>query len=196
MAERTLASEHERGLVRDAAAIVLLGVALSLVYNWRGLESRPGWGLPWIGTDRVAELPRLAAGPPPSDDPMALPEAGAGLPVIPELDRPVQAELDAVKRLFDADAALIVDAREPAEFAEAHIAGAINLPYDEVSAEPDRLAALDTGGRPIVVYCGGGECELSMDLAYELIYAGHSRVLVYMGGFPEWEAAGYPVESR
>ena len=34
-----------------------------------------------------------------------------------------------------------------------------------------------------------------MSLADELFYAGHSRVAVYTGGFGEWVAAGYPVET-
>ena len=131
------------------------------------------------------------------NDPMAVGAAvgSAGLPEIPVLDRPIQIELQAVKALFDARNVVIVDSREPDEFAEGHIPGALSMPFDEVTSEPERLEGLDTGGRPIVVYCGGGACELSMSLAWELIYAGQSRVTVYMGGFPEWVEAGYPVES-
>ena len=43
--------------------------------------------------------------------------------------------------------------------------------------------------------CGGGTCELSIKLAEELFFAGHDRVAVYMGGFPEWVEAGYATTS-
>jgi rhodanese-related sulfurtransferase len=129
-------------------------------------------------------------------DPMAIgteaPVAGH-VPDVPDLDRPIQVELRAVKQFFDQDAAVFVDAREPEEYAEGHIRGAILMPYDEVSAAPERIENLDTGGRPIIAYCGGGTCEVSINLAWDLIYGGHSKVLVYMGGYPEWAAAGYPV---
>ena len=129
-------------------------------------------------------------------DPMAVDVAAGSsdLPEIPDLDRPIQIGLDAVKRLVDADAAVIVDAREADEFAAGHLPGALSMPYDEVSAEPERMENLDAGGRPIVVYCGGGACELSLNLAHSLVGVGHGRVLVFMGGYPEWVNAGYPIE--
>ena len=122
--------------------------------------------------------------------------ADEGLPDVPDVGRPLQMQLPSVKKFWDARAALIVDAREPAEYAAGHIPGAINLPYDEVVGDPERLDAVDSGGRPIICYCGGGSCEVSIHLAEALVYqSGKKRVLVFMGGWPEWEAAGYPVEK-
>jgi rhodanese-related sulfurtransferase len=116
-------------------------------------------------------------------------------PVIPDVTGPLKVEVATFKRLYDADGALIVDAREADEYAEGHIAGAISLPYNDAMAEPDKAKRLDPGGRPIVVYCSGGSCELSMDLAKVLVESGKRRVLVYEGGFPEWQSAGYPVAT-
>src|SRR5262249_34311479 len=116
-----------------------------------------------------------------------------GLPEIPALDRPVKIDLDAAKRLVDAGAAVFTDARDAEEYAAGHIPGARSLPYDQGAADPARLESLDTGGKPIAGYCGGGSCELSLNLAYDLVAAGQSRVAVFMGGFTEWSAAGYPV---
>lgn len=184
---------------------MLVGLALGFAFNWLGQGSRAGWGLSWIGKDRVAEMPSLTdlgsgtPTPEPSSgyneitDPMAV-GAGTEAAQIPDLDRPIQSELAGVKRLFDAGAVVFVDAREPDEYAEGHIPGAISMPYDEVSGEPERLENLQAEGKAIAVYCGGGACELSLNLAWDLIYAGQKKVLVYMGGFPEWVAAGYPVE--
>lgn len=117
----------------------------------------------------------------------------ADLPVIPDVTGPLKIELANLKRLHDANAALVLDAREADEYAEGHIRGALSFSYNDALAEPERVKNLDPGGRPIVVYCGGGACELSINLARVLIEGGKRRVLIYEAGFPEWESAGYPV---
>jgi len=187
--------------------IVLVGTALGVGYNMLGLAGQPAWGLTWIAEDKLEQLEQLELEIPDAplatgggynqiSDPMAV---GLGsqtaLPEIPELDRPVEINLAAVKLFSDAAGAVIIDAREDYEYAEGHIPGAISMPYDEVSAEPERLADLDAGGRPIIVYCGGGACELSLTLAWDLISAGQSKVVVFMGGYPEWQEAGYTVST-
>ena len=68
------------------------------------------------------------------------------------------------------------------------------MPYDLAASDPSMLDRVPLG-KPVVTYCGGGACELSLSLAHELIFAGHTRVLVYMGGFPEWQEAGHAVET-
>ena len=197
---------NEAGTARGVLAIVLVGIALGVGFNWLGLGSRADWGLPWIGVDKVASMPVLedlasdGGNPEPSSgygeitDPMAV-GGGNDLPQIPDLDRPIQIQLAAVKQLFDAGAVVLIDAREPEEYAEGHIPGALSMPYDEVSSEPERLESLAAGGNAIAVYCGGGACELSLNLAWDLISAGQKKVVVYMGGYPEWAAAGYPIEQ-
>ena len=189
---------HEDGTARGVLAIVLVGIALGVGFNWLGLGSRAEWGLPWIGVDKVASLPVLEAAPSSGygemTDPMAVGGA-SDLPQIPDLERPIHIQLAAVKQLFDAGALLLIDAREPEEYAAGHIPGALSMPYDEVSSEPERLESLAAGGKAIAVYCGGGACELSLNLAWDLISAGQKKVVVYMGGYPEWVAAGYPVEQ-
>ncbi|MGE5178387.1 MAG: rhodanese-like domain-containing protein [Bacteroidota bacterium] len=101
--------------------------------------------------------------------------------------------MDAAKRLFDAKAALFLDARDPSEYEEGHIPTAIRLTRDEALQYPDRVKALGETSRPIVTYCNGGACEASLELARVLVDAGYRRVLVYTGGFPEWTAAGHSV---
>lgn len=189
---------------RGALAIVLGGIALGLVFNGMGRTGRPPRGLEWIA--RPAVLPTLegSGGPPVEPSPPA--DAGSrpgpsgetagpqgDLPEIPELDQPIQAQLPTVKRLFDAKAALFVDAREPEDYRAGHLPGSINLPFDKSVADPETVEKADTGGRPVVVYCEGFPCEVSTQVAWAFVQAGHRRVLVYTGGFGEWAGAGYPV---
>jgi len=146
---------------------------------------------PWKA---AAPSPPAPAPVTPSTSPPTVAPASA-LPVIPDVDRPIKLELASLKKLYDAGAVLMVDAREAGEYAEGHVAGATSLPYNDALTEPGRIERLGEAGRPIAVYCSGGTCELSMDLAKLMIEHGRRKVLVYEGGYPEWQAAGYPVAS-
>ncbi len=144
--------------------------------------------------------PASTAAPAPANAPTApgaaAPAAPAAeLPVIPDLGKPIKLQMTMLKQLYDAGAVLVVDAREADEYAEGHIVGALSLPYNDALAEPERMQRMGEAGRPIVVYCSGGACEASMDLARLMIENGRKRVLVYEGGFPEWQRAGYPVAT-
>ncbi len=203
-----------RSLGADVLLLMSVGLVLGLGYNALGLQEGNDWGIAWKGVDRVDELMQeplvraVETGPdeeateadPYFVDPLAIPAPSRGseapeLPEIPDYGRPVPIELAAVKQLYDAHAVLFVDAREAWEFEEGHIPGAISLPHEDVITDPARLERLDTGGKPIVTYCGGGTCEISLSLAWELLGVGHAQIAVYMGGFPEWQQAGYPVAT-
>lgn len=197
-------TDEEAGhLLGGMAILLIVGSLLGIGYNMLGMQARRPWGLAWIAEDKVAALadmePIVAVDPPAEQyytdisDPLAVPQLVTGtLPEIPAIGRPVPMELGAVVQFIDADAALLVDARDRDQYAEGHIPGAISLPYDEAITDPALLEGLETGGRPIIAYCGSG-CEVSLSLAEELIFAGHTRVAVLNGGFPDWVAAGHPV---
>ena len=53
---------------------------------------------------------------------------------------------------------------------------------------------MQADGKPIIAYCGGAGCEVSLAVAEEFCLAGFERVAIYVGGYPEWVAAGNPVE--
>lgn len=193
--------------LKGAAAIVLSGILLGVVQNALALRSKPPRGLAWIKEEvALPELETAAAdGGPGSEnaspsgygemsDPLGLREAPADLPDIPDLGRPIQAQLPVVKKFFDARAAVIVDARPREEYEAGHVPGAVCLPYEEAGFDPETLERFDPGGKPVIVYCGGGACELSTNLALRLVEAGKKKVLVFLGGWTAWEAAGYPVE--
>lgn len=127
----------------------------------------------------------------PAAAPAALP-----LPAVPDLDQPIEVKLAFTKRFFDAGpaAALVVDAREPAEYAAGHVAGAQSLPYEHAAAKPELLEPFKKLGKPIILYCGVG-CESSHELAKLMVSERIRKVLVFTEGFEVWQAAGYPVEK-
>lgn len=83
------------------------------------------------------------------------------------------------RRLVEAGA-LLVDVRTPAEFGGGHIAGAINIPVQEL--EP-RMSELRDKGRPIVLYCRSG--SRSATAARVLSGAGYTDVH-NLGAMSNW----------
>jgi len=56
------------------------------------------------------------------------------------------------ERLSKHDASVIVvDVRTPEEFAQAHVPGAINIPYDALAARKDELTGAKS--KDVVLYC-------------------------------------------
>ena len=92
--------------------------------------------------------------------------------------------------------ALVVDVREPAEFAQGHLPGAVNLPRGvlefQIRAHP-AIAGRTTGSSalPLLLYClTGGRSALAADSLGQL---GFEDVRSLAGGLQAWRNAGLPV---
>jgi rhodanese-related sulfurtransferase len=55
-----------------------------------------------------------------------------------------------LKKAADAGRVLIVDVRDAAWYAEGHLPGAVNLPFEELR---QKAAQLKSANKPIVAYC-------------------------------------------
>lgn len=97
-------------------------------------------------------------------------------------------------RRLIAAGAVVVDARRPEDFALGHLPGAVNLPVEEFDACFAEVEHRLARGLPLLVYCGGGDCTLSHELADILRQMGFGRVEVLAGGLEAWKAAGLEVE--
>jgi rhodanese-related sulfurtransferase len=84
---------------------------------------------------------------------------------------------------------LIIDVRDPNEFALGHIQGAKN-----VLAKDIQTAQLPRDAR-IIVYCGEPSCPLSSGAAQKLISDGYPNVSFLDGGLAAWYQKGYPVQT-
>jgi rhodanese-related sulfurtransferase len=97
--------------------------------------------------------------------------------------------------LFQQGQALFIDARPADEYAELHIAKALNItPSMLETGKADKVANL-AKDREIVVYCGQESCDLSLRVAEKLQAWGFSRVMALVGGFRAWDEAGYPADT-
>ena len=86
--------------------------------------------------------------------------------------------------------AIILDTRPASEYAAGHIAGAVSVPIDELQR---RLRSLPKS-RQYVAYCRGPYCVYA-DRAVEMLKAKGRKARRLLEGFPEWKAAGLPVET-
>lgn len=99
---------------------------------------------------------------------------------------------------------VLYDTRIEEEHREGHIKGAQWLPYAEKSAKEvgfdsgkDKfdLARIADKKAPVIFACNGPECWKSYKSSVAALKAGYTQVYWFRGGFPEWAAKGYPVES-
>src|SRR5688572_9869831 len=96
---------------------------------------------------------------------------------------------DLLKRARSGDV-VILDTRPLREYEAGHIAGAISVPVDELR----RRLKLLPRNKEYVAYCRGPYCVYA-DQAVELLQAKGRRARRLLEGFPEWRAAGMPVET-
>ena len=83
----------------------------------------------------------------------------------------------------------VLDVRPAEEYAAGHLPGAINIPADTLA---DHLRKLPKG-KEVVAYCRGPYCLLSVDAVVLLRQKGY-KARRLEDGFPEWKAAGLPVQ--
>ena len=94
------------------------------------------------------------------------------------------------ERLEGPNGLVVLDVRDPDEFASAHIPGAIHIPYGHLM---DHLPELPRD-RPIAAVCSGGKRSglaaslLQREGFYDVVHVGH-------GGVGTWQRLGHPVES-
>ncbi len=106
-------------------------------------------------------------------------------------------DLAMAKRLFNKKAAVFVDARSSWPYQLGHVPGALNVPPSEIPAAFDAALADLSRDTTLIVYCSGATCNLGSKLAQKLAKEmDFTHIYVFAGGFPQWEEAGYPVESE
>ena len=97
-----------------------------------------------------------------------------------------------VKRIVDRpDGSVIIDARpKKRKYDMGHIPGAISIPDRSF----DKMTGLLPADKktPLLFYCGGFKCPLSIKSAAKAVKLGYQNVRVFQGGYPAWKAAYGP----
>ena len=99
--------------------------------------------------------------------------------------------LDEAKAMLDSGNAIVIDVRQPDEWAAGRVAGAIHIPVDDVLARIDELPT----DKDLLFICAQGvrsglACEMAaaMNLATD-------RLFNIEEGTPAWIQKSYPTES-
>jgi len=85
--------------------------------------------------------------------------------------------------------AVLLDVREPEEFAREHVPGAVNVPQADLATRLDEIPR----DRPILTICQSG--SRSLRSAQFLHQQGYQNVATVVGGTRAWRVSGRPVES-
>ena len=95
-------------------------------------------------------------------------------------------------RMINDDKAVVIDVREPKEFVDGKVPGAMHVPLSQLK---DRLADLDRNKeRPVIVYDARGPRAASA--ASTLARAGFKQLHSLHGGFKAWKDAGMPLDKN
>lgn len=167
-------SQHLQ-ILRDAGLVsshregtfIRYALATSQVYEfWTSLRS--------LGANRLADVERLVE---------AYVGSHNGL-------EPVSRK-ELLKRLRSGDQLVVLDVRPKDEFDAGHLPGAVSIPL----AELERRLRQVPKNRDIVAYCRGPYCAFAPEAVRVLSRRGY-KARQLEDGFPEWSAAGLPVERN
>lgn len=84
---------------------------------------------------------------------------------------------------------IILDVRTPEEFAQGHIAGAINISHEQINANLSKI--IDFKDQTVVVHCRSGRRALSAE--NDLRAAGFTKLRHLEGDMNGWQDANLPL---
>ncbi|HEY5715738.1 MAG TPA: rhodanese-like domain-containing protein, partial [Psychromonas sp.] len=94
-----------------------------------------------------------------------------------------------LKQIQDQQSLTIVDVRSEAEYAQGHIAGAINIPYDQILKHKDKLSAYKN--QNVILYCHSG--RRAKIAAATLQAEGLTQLSDLNGHMILWQKLHYPL---
>jgi histidine triad (HIT) family protein len=212
--ERSHASPKS-GIVRDAGLIVACALGLAITFNAMNPKSIPWIKKDYerITLDSseinkyLAPTPQTPTTAPAQTLPSAEQTAPATMQPVGQTPQPAQQVQQSTpeqpkfvpapgvvreityaqfKAFLTAGPYYLIDARGAEKYAEGHIANAVNFYGGEAEARiPDMLQSVPKD-RVILIYCDGGECELSHHVADVLKRFAYGPIFIYTGGWAEW----------
>ncbi len=102
---------------------------------------------------------------------------------------PAISAVELQEKLKSASRPMVLDVREPVEFREGHIAGAVLIPLGELQRRVSELSK----DKEIVCVCASG--SRSSTAVRQLVAAGY-QVFNMRGGMFAWQRAGLPIKKN
>ena len=167
------ASAHLQ-VLRQARLVESDKRGLNVVYRLAAPEVFQLWRtLRDVGSARLAEIDRLVEN------------------YFADRDELEVVDKEELLRLLQDETVIVIDVRPEVEYEQGHISSARSVPVENLKR---RLAELPRDVE-VVAYCRGPYCIYS-DQAVRLLHRHGFRARRMSEGFPEWRAAGYPVEVK
>ncbi|MDX2146331.1 MAG: rhodanese-like domain-containing protein [Planctomycetota bacterium] len=123
-------------------------------------------------------------------------ETGAVAAVVDPAALGLEITIADAKSLFD-QGIRFIDARAKAEFELSRVPRALHLPPEAFTTGVglEVLNLMPVKEEHFVIYCGGGECHASHNLAVFLEQAGYTNLHIIKEGLPGWIGAGHEIEE-
>lgn len=109
-----------------------------------------------------------------------------------DLAKAPRISIDELKTLMTSKQVIVVDVRDPKSFAEGHIPGALNVPFDFL---PDHADDWKKDKRVIVTYCACHEEATAARAVYDLNAFEVKNVKALKGGWNEWVKRGEKISK-
>jgi rhodanese-related sulfurtransferase len=139
-----------------------------------------------IGIFAIAPMPVIAAG--------SMPQAQLSdaidnfLTSLPR-DYYTVMKIEALKEKIKTDNPLLIDVRQPSEYASGHIPNAINISLQTLAENLDKIPK----DRPVVLYCTSGYRTGMGVMTLQIL--GYTNVRGFPPSIQGWKAAGEPLEK-
>jgi rhodanese-related sulfurtransferase len=88
---------------------------------------------------------------------------------------------------------VFIDVRNDSDWEAGWIPGAVHLDSEKVFSK-SMLAQVVQPDQEVVIYCNGANCPRNSQAVAQAVAWGFARVYYYRLGFPDWQAAGHPLE--
>jgi len=175
------------GVLIRIAALAGVGLVAGMVHSARvrlvAPEPRPPQDTTAV-TPPVTPQNGGVSNPDPVDAKGTRPEAPLGFHIT----------LQQARKLFD-DGTQFIDARPDHEYVLGTIPLSTHLTPGMFSTKEgaDKLVYIGLD-QDVVIFCSGGDCHDSENLAALMKDSGYTRLHIFTDGFPAWQQAGYEVD--
>lgn len=112
-----------------------------------------------------------------------------------EFDSGQVISLEKAYKIYLEGRALFVDTRTEEEYTQGHIKNAVNIPAHSSMDEIVMFVESNSKDRLVITYCDGLECSDSKRMAAIFMQIGFENVLIFFGGWNEWQKNNYPIEK-
>ncbi len=199
-----------KNILKDAFAIIVISSILGLAYNFYSEKSLPlikkTEKIETISEDKLFDSPQTTVQPTVVEKVVhqdnisqvsvneklktdTLPKKGKEKTFensAPEV-KSEYISLQLVKKYINDSRVLIIDARSSEMFTAGHIGKSINIyPLADDKEEYFKQLTQLPRDKTLVIYCDGGNCDLSHHVYTDLKNFGFGKIFIYQGGWEEW----------